>query len=210
MFYLHYTANLVACGRVRQHPETPWMDAPLRQCGVQASGRPVPGQWGTAGDGYAWHVLQTKSRQEKALAEALSAMQVFFFLPLICKSRYHGRRKVSVEVPLFPGYLFLRGSLEDAYEADRTRRVARIIKVVDQKQLDEELTSIWLALENQVPLDPYPALRKGIRVEVTAGPFRGIRGLIEHRNQRDHLILQVDMLGKAACLEIDGSLVEPI
>src|SRR3954467_3216626 len=93
-----------------------------------------------------WHVLQTKSRQEKALAETLLARGVRCFLPLVDVKRMYGSRRETVEFPLFPGYLFLQGSLEDVYTADRTKRVAKVIPVFDQAKLAEELRSVELAL----------------------------------------------------------------
>src|SRR5438046_249331 len=92
-----------------------------------------------------WHVLLTKSRQEKALAEDLAGLRIRHYLPLIQAVRYHGNRKAKVEVPMFTGYLFLRGTVDDTYLADRTNRVARIIRVVDQEKLDGELSNIRLA-----------------------------------------------------------------
>jgi hypothetical protein len=74
-----------------------------------------------------WHVLHTRSRQEKALAEDLTGMGIACFLPLVRQIRFHGGRKAVVELPLFPSYLFLRGAAEDAYRAGRTRRVAQIL-----------------------------------------------------------------------------------
>jgi transcription antitermination factor NusG len=47
-------------------------------------------------------------------------------------------------------------------------------------------------------------------VEVRAGPFRGIQGVIENRAKEHRLILQITTLGKAVSLEIDASLVDPI
>jgi transcription termination/antitermination protein NusG len=158
----------------------------------------------------AWHVLHVKSRQEKILSDDLSGMGVWHYLPLIRQLRYYGKRKATVEVPLFPGYLFVLGTLDDAYAADRTRRVAGIIRVADQRQLDWELRNIQLALSQRAPLDPYPFLCKGIRVEVRSGPFCGLQGVIEDRFKTDRLILQVKMLGAATSLEIDGALVEPL
>lgn len=157
-----------------------------------------------------WHVLHTRSRQEKALADDLSARRIPHFLPLVRQVRYYGKRKFFAEMPLFPGYVFLRGELDDAYLADRTKRVAAIIKVADQQRIDWELRNIYLALSTNAPLDPYPHLRKGIRVEVRSGPFRGLQGIIEDRVKHDRLILQVDMLGVAVSLEIHGALVEPV
>jgi transcription antitermination factor NusG len=156
-----------------------------------------------------WHVLHTRSRQEKVVAEELEARQFVHFLPSIRHTRVYGGRKSVVEEPMFPGYVFLKGTLSQAYEADRTRRVARIIPVVDQEQLESELKSLWIALENQVALDPFPYLRCGMRVEVRSGPLRGVQGLIETRIGVSRLILQVQMLGRAVALEVDGALLEP-
>ena len=157
-----------------------------------------------------WFVLRTKSRQEKVLAGDLRSRGIASFLPLLTCTRYYGDRKVLVDVPVFPGYLFLRGDVDQAYEADRTRRVAQIIKVADQARLDTELRNIHLAICGNAPLDPYPYLRAGVRVEVRGGPFRGLQGVIEEGGRRDRLILQVEILGRAVSLEIDGSLLEVI
>ena len=157
-----------------------------------------------------WHVLHTRSRQEKALADDLRAMKIAHFLPLVRQVRYYGKRKFRINEPLFPGYVFLRGQLDDAYLADRTRRVAGIIQVTDQRRLEWELRNIYLALCADAPLDPYPCLKKGVRVEVRSGPFRGLQGIIEDRLKNERLILQVDLLGKAVSLEIQGALLESI
>ena len=112
-----------------------------------------------------------------------------------------------MEVPLFQGYVFLHGALDDAYAADRTRRVAQIIQ---EKRLDWELRNIHIALGNCATLDPYPYLKSGVRVEVRHGPFLGLQGIIENRTRRDRLILMIDILGSAVSLEVDGSLLDVI
>ena len=157
-----------------------------------------------------WYVLHTKSRQEKVIASHLTAKGINHSLPLVAQVRYYGRRKMTVHLPLFPSYVFLLGNLEQAYEADRTRRLARIIHVPDQQRLGWELQNLRLAVDKQAPLDPYPHLKNGVRAEVRAGPFRGLQGVIEHRTRPDRLLLQVDMLGRAVSLEIDGALLEAL
>ena len=163
-----------------------------------------------AGEPRIWFVLHTKSRQEKALAKDLGAMGLSCYLPLSRGTRVYGGRKAVVEKPLFPGYVFLRGTIDEAYEADRTRRVANIIRVPDQKHLEWELRNIRLALECRAPLDPFPHLSRGRRVEVRSGAFRGLQGVIEGRGRDARLVLQVDVLGRAVSMEIDGGLVEPV
>jgi transcriptional antiterminator RfaH len=156
-----------------------------------------------------WTVLHVLSRQEKALMSDLERRRIEAFLPLIRKTRYYGRRKARVDVPLFPGYVFLWGTLDRAYEADRGGRVANLIPVTDQCQLEHDLCQIYRAVRvKDEHLDPCPRIENGTRVEVRSGPFRGVQGVVEHRNRIDRLVLQVGMLGSAVSLEVDGSLLE--
>jgi transcriptional antiterminator RfaH len=155
-----------------------------------------------------WHVLHTLARQEKALANDLAARGINHYLPLQASVRYYGRRKLTTELPVFPGYLFLRGSLEDAYQADRTKRVARIIAVSDQERLETELAQIRRALESGLKLTPYAKMVKGTRVEVCGGPLRGMIGEVEDQAKPDRLILRIKTLGQAVSLNIEAGLLE--
>jgi transcription antitermination factor NusG len=157
-----------------------------------------------------WHVLHTKSRQEKALGLALQAMGIHHYLPLSRRVRFYGHRKAVVEEPVFPSYVFLWGTLDEAYSADRTRRVARLIPVVDQSQIEWELANIRLALARGAHLTPHPYLARGTRVEVRCGPLKGLQGYVTGSKNEDQLVLQVDAFGRGASLEIDRSLLEPI
>jgi transcription termination/antitermination protein NusG len=159
---------------------------------------------------YRWFVLHTRSRQEKTVAADLLALGVDFFLPLMTRARYYGRRKRSVELPLFSGYVFVRGAHEQVYSIDRAKRLVGIIRVPIQQQLNWELGNLHLAIANKVVLDPYPMLKKGARVEVRSGPLRGLQGTIESHGSASRLVLQVEMLGRAVSLEVDASLLDLI
>ena len=156
-----------------------------------------------------WFVLHTRSRQEKSLAADLRSMRVPHYLPLSRAIRSYGRQKQRVEAPLFPGYVFLRGDKDAAYEADRTRRVARILPVPDQAALSQELHSLDRVLATEGGLRPHPWLERGIAVEVRCGPFKGVCGIVESWRSPHRLVLRVRTLGQASSLEIDGSLLEP-
>src|SRR5215217_6933515 len=158
-----------------------------------------------AGD---WFLLWTKSRQEKLVAGDLAARGVLNFLPLVTHVRYHGGQKSRVTLPLFPGYVFLRGSVDDAYATDRLGRIARIIMIADQDTVNWELRNLHFALASNVTLTNYQRLQKGVRVEVRTGPLRGLQGIIQCRSKRDRLILQVETLGQAVSLEVDGAVLD--
>src|SRR5688572_10584611 len=158
-----------------------------------------------------WFVLRTRTRQERILAADLRARSIGCFLPMRQQERMYGASRIMVQLPLFPGYLFLRGTLEEAYWADRTKRVAQIIQVADQKLLDRELSNLAQILAAaDWRLDPYPYLKAGVHVEVVSGPLRGVRGIVEDRTRLHRLVLQISALGQAVSVELDAAIVEPI
>jgi transcription antitermination factor NusG len=156
-----------------------------------------------------WMVAQTKSRQEKALALDLDRLGIPHFLPLSRTVRYYGRRKARVDLPLFAGYVFLRADRDAAIRADRTKRVVRLLPVPDQGMLDEQLGFIREAIARGALLVEGPALNHGESVEITSGPFKGIHGVVHSRAQLGRVILNVDLIGRAAILELDSAFVRP-
>lgn len=157
-----------------------------------------------------WWVAHTKSRNEKALAWQLVRKQVPYFLPMSWKiSRKSGRTLRSL-MPVFPGYLFFCGNERDRLEVLKTNRTANLLIVHNQPQLIQELSPIETVLRSGQPIVPHEFLRVGQRCRVIAGPLMGIEGLIVQAPKKAKLVLQVQMLGQAACVEIDMDMVERI
>lgn len=161
-------------------------------------------------EGARWWVLRTRGRQEKAVAAALRSLGIAHFLPLVTARRYRGGRMSSVDLPLFPGYVFLHGDRDSTFEIDRTRRIASILEVDDQLALHRELDSLRRAIELDAGFDPYPYLVHGGWAEVKSGPYQGVQGRIDREAAPNKLILQIDLLQSAMAIEIDGALLELI
>ncbi len=157
-----------------------------------------------------WWVAHTKSRFEKAFAWDLIGRGIGYFLPLIERVRVSGGRKRRVLEPLFRSYVFFCGGDDDRLAAMRTNRLCCAIDVSNQGELMQELTSIEKALRGDAKLEPYPDLALGKRCRVTAGPFRGLEGVLIRRNKLARMVLQVDILGQGAAMEIEPDLLELI
>src|SRR5271170_463751 len=54
-----------------------------------------------------WYAVSTQSRQEKVAANTLGALGITHFLPLQLRKRQWSDRIQAIDVPLFPGYLFV-------------------------------------------------------------------------------------------------------
>ena len=157
-----------------------------------------------------WWVAHTKSRNEKALAHDLKAKNVGYFLPMTWKVRRQSHRTIRSLLPLFTGYLFFCGDEAGRIELLKTNRVANLIEVSDQENLVSELARFERALLAGAPLIPHKYLEKGQWCRVIAGPLLGLEGIVVQARSNARLVLQIDMLGQAASVEIDVDMVEPI
>ena len=157
-----------------------------------------------------WWVAHTKSRNEKALAWQMQKKNISYFLPLTEKVYRKSCRVFRSMLPLFSGYIFFCGSESDRLEVLKTNRVAGLLEVKDQQHLIVELLPIEKALTSGISLAPYAYIKAGQRCKVIAGPLMGTEGLAVSEQSKTRLVLQVDILGKATCLEIDASLLEVI
>jgi transcription antitermination factor NusG len=157
-----------------------------------------------------WMVLHTRARQEKAVARHLEAAGVQHDLPLIERVTVTRGRKHRSEVPLFTGYVFVKGEKQDAYDAIATKRVASFIEVRDQDRLEQELERIHTALKSGLPIEEFPQLAIGQRARVTKGPLMGTEGIVIEEARRTCLVLHVEILGRGASVEIERDLLEPV
>lgn len=154
-----------------------------------------------------WHVLHTRSNQEFEVARFMRGLGAGVFFPTVRKPAQRGRRG-HPEVPAFPGYVFVHADDATTYTADRTRRLVRIISVIDQDQIAREIASLEIALAATPDAEPYPELRTGVAVRVIRGPMSGAEGLIASWRRPERLLLNVATLGQGIDVEVDAADLE--
>ena len=199
------SARRTGGGRPDIYPANLLGDDCLGECGSSSYGQ-------VAGDfaGQTWWLAHTLPRQEKALAAALYALEVPFYLPLVTrKSLSRGRTRVA-KVTLFPGYLFVCGGEEDRLSVLRTNRVLTVREAPDGDRLRADLRRFYHLIAADAPLLPEARLIAGERVRVKAGPFRDQEGVVIRRNGKTRLLIAVDYLQQGASLEVDDCLLERV
>jgi transcriptional antiterminator NusG len=75
---------------------------------------------------------------------------------------------------------------------------------------EEQIQNVRRFLESSIAIDPYPYIQVGSRVEVIAGPLKGIQGILVKKRGRFRFVLQVDLIRQAVSVEIDASDVRPL
>lgn len=155
-----------------------------------------------------WWVAHTKARAEKAFAWEMHQRGVCYYLPMHEQTRFSGGRKRRVLKPLFAGYVFFAGSEETRYHALVTGRLCQVLEPGDPQTLAAELAAIHRALSVDARLAPYTQPVIGQHCRVIAGPLAGVEGTVVEHRHRARLVLSVQMLEKAAVLEIEHDLLE--
>jgi transcription antitermination factor NusG len=162
------------------------------------------------GGGPPWWVAHVRSRQEKSLARFLREIGAAHYLPQYEKVvRRSGRTFVSY-LPLFTGYVFFRGSLDERKRAFASNVIVQVLEVLDQACLESELAGLWRLQASGVPLVPWQYLGPGDRVAIVDGPFRGLTGTILRVKGSLRLVVSVTFLRQSVAAEIDREIVAPL
>jgi len=81
--------------------------------------------------------------------------------------------------------------------------VVHLLEVPDQDGFLGELSRIERAISAGAPLVPHKYIEKGQWCRVIAGPLLGLEGIVVQNRGNTRLVLQIDILGQAASVEID-------
>jgi len=159
-----------------------------------------------------WYALYTRHQHEKTVSNILENKGFHTFLPLYNVKRRWKDRNKSISLPLFPCYVFLCGDLERRLDVLVTPGVNRFVEVAGQpaRIAESEIRMIREAIERKARIEPYPFLKSGDWVRVRSGPLEGFEGILVRQKKGSRLVLAVELLGKAAAVEVDLSDVEAV
>lgn len=155
-----------------------------------------------------WHVLHVRPRCEKKLAIYCDSANLEHYLPLRTERKFYQRRKVEVWKPLFPGYVFASFSPLQRVLVLKSQQIVRVLGVNDQIGFLDELNQIRKALEVNPGLSACPAVVRGTRVRIIAGPFQGLEGIVSTLKGQTRVVLNVNMVGQGVPLEAGLDILE--
>ena len=162
-----------------------------------------------------WYALYTCANQEKRVAEQLNRRSVEHLLPLYDSLRRWKDRRVRLQLPLFPGYVFVRMALKDRLQVLRIPRVAYLVGFNGSPTplQEAEVTTLrkCLSAANSAGrIEPHPYLRAGQRARVANGPFQGMEGVVLHHKNGTRVIVSFDLIMRSMSVEVDEADLTPI
>ena len=156
-----------------------------------------------------WIVVRSKPRSEKVAHNELVKKNIEAYLPLLKERRKWSDRKKWVEFPLFSSYLFARIDIKDSIFVLQTQGVNTIVSFGKQIAIVQNsvIKAIRLAMEGGYQLEPVEYFLEGNRVEVVAGPMKGIKGIVAKLRGQNRLIIKIDAIQQALSIQIESKFI---
>jgi transcriptional antiterminator NusG len=162
-----------------------------------------------------WFAIYTRSRHEFKVNKELSQKQFDTFLPVINSLRRWKDRKKYIEIPLFPGYLFINCQMDnhEHLEILKTKGVVRVLGTNKNKLSvipDDEIKSIKILIENRATISYHPYVKEGDQVVIVRGPLAGAKGiLIEKDMYKSTVVVSIHLLGRSISVKVDSCNTAP-
>lgn len=157
-----------------------------------------------------WYVAYTKARHEKKVAAHLEMKQVEVFLPLYKATHIWNGRRAVLQLPLFPGYVFVRTSLQDRL---RVLEAPSLIQLVGSRGApiplpDAEVEQLRACLSLGLNAEPVPYLHSGDVVRFVDGPLKGWKGRVVRCDGETRFVVSVDLIMRSVAVKIEASRLE--
>jgi len=158
-----------------------------------------------------WYAAYTRANHEKRVAEQLDVHAVEHFLPSYASVRRWRDRRVTLQLPLFPGYIFVRIALRSRLQILQIPGVAKLVGfgTVPAPLPQDEVDALRAGLVSGVHAEPHPYLNVGRRVHVKRGPLAGMEGILLRWKGNWRVVLSLDLIQRSVAVDVDASALEP-
>jgi transcription antitermination factor NusG len=159
-----------------------------------------------------WYAAHTRANHEKRVADQLGRRAVEYFLPLYESVRKWADRRKRLEVPLFPGYIFVRLPLQERLRVLEISSVARLVGFnnVPTALPDDEMEAMRNGLTGQLRVVPHPYLKVGCRVRIIRGPLENCEGILLRNKGDFRVVLSVDLIMRSVAVEVGAEDIVPV
>jgi transcription antitermination factor NusG len=161
-----------------------------------------------------WYALQTVPRHEKTVGTQLRMDGLEVFIPTFRKESKWSDRSKAFDLPIFPGYAFLRSNdiRSERKYIFRNRSVVRILSGSSgpAEIPQDEISNVQRAARSGASISPVSYLNVGQRVRVRNGALQGLEGVLMRVAREDCLVISVDLIQRSISIRIQGYEVEPV
>jgi len=158
-----------------------------------------------------WFAIYVTSRHEKRIAERLTQKQLEFYLPLYqVERKWKDGSKGTLDLPLFPGYLFVHIKRTERVPVLEVPGVLTFIvgtggEPVEIRDAEIEVLRTGLSLRHA---QPHPFLKAGQRVRIRSGALTGMEGFVVRNKNSSRVVLTINLIMKSVAVEVGSEDLE--
>jgi transcription antitermination factor NusG len=161
-----------------------------------------------------WYALYVQVNHEKEIVKRLEQKEVQCFLPLMETWSKRLDRRKRIQLPLFPGYVFVHVLLDNYVNLNivKTPGALNLLRNSEGPLSipDFQIENLQTMIKSTQQLKFHPYLKEGDWVHVVRGPLAGCTGILNRLDpKRGRLILSVDIIRRSVSVELDLEDVEP-
>ena len=160
-----------------------------------------------------WFALYTTSRHEKRVAQHLVQREIEYFLPLYRSNRkWSDGSKVTLDLPLFPGYLFVRIQRNERVSVLSVPGALAVVGGTGGEPAplpDTTIDALRTALKLGT-VSPHPAVTAGQRVRIRSGALEGLEGIVVRNKNSVRVVMTLEHIMQSYAVEVDITDLEPL
>jgi transcription antitermination factor NusG len=154
-----------------------------------------------------WFAVFTRSHHEKRVAQYYTEREIEHLLPISRVLRQWSHyRQVTVELPLFPNYIFVHISRR---ERTRAMEVPGALSLVGRSSVPAALPDVEIeSLRESLKLQncaPHPYLLVGARVCINKGALAGKVGIVLRYKNKCRVVLTLSLIMSSFTVEVDAA-----
>ena len=159
-----------------------------------------------------WYAVHLRARHEKKVAAEFQRRQIAHFVPLYRSVRRWKDRRVEIELPLFPGYVFTRLALRNRLRVLQVPGVVRLVGAsgVPEALPEQEIEQLRAGLRGGAKLAPHRYLAVGSKARIVHGPLAGLEGILIRQKNSLRVVLSIGLIASSASMEVDAADIEGI
>ncbi len=160
-----------------------------------------------------WFAVYTISRHEKRVAQHLTQREIEYYLPLYRSQRkWNDGSRVTLDLPLFPGYLFVRIKRTERVRVLDVPGALAIVGGMGREPValpDDAIEALRIGLHLR-KAEPHPFLTVGQRARIRSGALAGMEGVVVRMKNSFRVILTLEHIQRSIAVEVSGDDLEPV
>lgn len=152
-----------------------------------------------------WYALQVKVKLTRDVSRALTYKGYEAYTPCYPCTRHWCDRTRRVEVPLLPGYVFVKVDPVHRMPVLTTPGVYRMVGIGKEPAPIQEadVENVRRIARSGLTVEPWSFLQVGSRVRIEEGPLRGITGILVHIRNTSRVVVSVEAIERSIAVHVD-------